>query len=83
MATFVLEIGSEELPSRFLAPEEGELASRFNGALGEAGLEHGALRVMSTPRRAVVIIEDLNPVQVAREEVVSGPPVRVADDAEG
>lgn len=42
-----------------------------------------ALRVMSTPRRAVVIIEDLNPVQVEREEVVSGPPVRVAYDAEG
>lgn len=83
MATFVLEIGSEELPSRFLAPEEGELASRFSGALDEAGLEYGALRVMSTPRRAVVIVEDLNPVQVEKEEVVSGPPVRVAYDAEG
>jgi len=83
VATFVLEIGSEELPSRFLAPEEGELASRFSGALDEAGLEHGALRVMSTPRRAVVIVENLNPVQVEREEVVSGPPVRVAYDAEG
>lgn len=83
MATFVLEIGSEELPSRFLAPEEGDLASRFSGALDEAGLEYGALRVMSTPRRAVVIIENLNPVQVEREEVVSGPPVRVAYDAEG
>jgi len=83
VATFVLEIGSEELPSRFLAPEEGELASRFSGALDEAGLEYGALRVMSTPRRAVVIVENLNPVQVEREEVVSGPPVRVAYDAEG
>lgn len=38
---------------------------------------------MSTPRRAVVIVENLNPVQVEREEVVSGPPVRVAYDAEG
>ena len=83
MATFVLEIGSEELPSRFLAPEEGELASRFSGALDEAGLEYGSLRVMSTPRRAVVIVENLNPVQVEREEVISGPPVRVAYDAEG
>ena len=83
MATFVLEIGSEELPSRFLAPEEGELATRFSCALDEAGLEHGALRVMSTPRRAVVMVEDLNPVQTEKEEVVSGPPVRVAYDAEG
>ena len=83
MATFVLEIGSEELPSRFLAPEEAELSTRFTAALEEAGLEYGSLCVMSTPRRAVVTVENLNPVQIEREEVVSGPPVRVAYDAEG
>lgn len=83
MATFVLEIGSEELPSRFLAPEEAELFTRFTTALDEAGLEYGSLRVMSTPRRAVVMVENLNPVQIEREEVISGPPVRVAYDAEG
>ena len=83
VATFVLEIGSEELPSRFLAPEEAELSARFAAALDEAGLEYGGLRVMSTPRRAVVMIENLNPVQVEREDVVAGPPVRVAYDADG
>lgn len=83
MATFVLEIGSEELPSRFLAPEEAELAARFTAALAEAGLEHGALRVMSTPRRAAVLIEDVSPVQKEKEEVVSGPPTRAAYAADG
>ena len=83
MATFVLEIGSEELPSRFLAPEETELRSRFAAALAEAGLEHGAVRVMSTPRRAVLLVEDLNPVQQEKEEVISGPPARVAYGADG
>ena len=78
MATFVLEIGSEELPSRFLAPEEAELRARFSAALDEAGLEYGAVRVMSTPRRAVALVEDLNPVQREKEEVISGPPARVA-----
>lgn len=83
MATFVLEIGSEELPSRFLAPEEAELAARFTAALDEAGLAHGALRVMSTPRRAAVLIEDLSPVQSEKEEVISGPPARAAYGADG
>lgn len=72
MATFVLEIGSEELPARFLAGEEAELAARFTAALQEASVEHGALRTMSTPRRAIVIIEDVNPVQQEREEEVAG-----------
>jgi glycyl-tRNA synthetase beta chain len=83
VATFVLEIGSEELPSRFLAPEEAELTARFTAALAEAGLEHGALTVMSTPRRAVVLVDDLSPEQARREEVITGPPARVARDKDG
>ncbi|MDR2055303.1 MAG: glycine--tRNA ligase subunit beta [Desulfovibrio sp.] len=83
MATFLLEVGSEELPSRFLGPEEAELKERFTAALGQAGLEHGRVRAMTTPRRAVVRIEDVQPVQPEKEEIVLGPPARVAYDAEG
>ena len=83
MATFVLEIGSEEVPSRFLPTEEQELEARFTAALEENALEHGQIRALSTPRRAILVVEDLNPVQTEREEVVAGPPVRVAYDADG
>ena len=83
MATFVLEIGSEELPSRFLPIQEAELRSRFETALAEAGLEYGSMRVMSTPRRAVLMLEGLDPVQRQREEVISGPPVRAAYGPDG
>ncbi|MDR3362455.1 MAG: glycine--tRNA ligase subunit beta [Desulfovibrio sp.] len=78
MATFVLEIGSEELPARFLNQEEGELASRFTEALSQAGIGHGKLRVMSTPRRAAVLIENVDPAQREKEEIVTGPPMRAA-----
>ena len=54
MSDFVLEIGTEELPARFLAGLERELAERFGSALGEAGYEGWALHAFSTPRRAVV-----------------------------
>ncbi len=83
MATFVLEIGSEEVPSRFLPTEEQELEARFTAALEGNALEHGQIRALSTPRRAILVVEDLNPVQTEREEVVAGPPVRVAYDADG
>ena len=83
MATFVLEIGSEELPSRFLPVQEAELRSRFETALAEAGLAYGSMRVMSTPRRAALLLENLDPVQQEREEVISGPPVRVAYGPDG
>ena len=78
MATFVLEIGTEELPSRFLAGEEAYLSQSFDTALKENFLEHGSIRVYTTPRRAAVIIDNLSPVQPTREEEVSGPPARIA-----
>ncbi len=83
MPQFILEIGSEELPSRFLQREEDELRERFTAALNEAGLPYGDVMTRSTPRRASVTITDLGAVQPMREEVISGPPVRVAYDADG
>lgn len=83
MSLFVLEIGSEELPARFLPAQEAELRSRFTAALDEAGIAYDGLRIMSTPRRAVVFLDGVQPVQKEKEEVVTGPPVRAAYDAEG
>ena len=78
MATFVMEIGSEELPSRFLAGEEAYLKQGFEAKLAESGLEFQSVSVYSTPRRAVVAVKGLAPVQAEKEEEISGPPARVA-----
>ena len=78
MATFVLEIGSEELPSRFLAGEEAYLKQGFEAKLAESGLEFQSVSVYSTPRRAVVAVRGLALVQAEKEEEISGPPARVA-----
>ncbi len=83
MSTFVLEIGTEELPARFLAGLEKELAERFTLGLEEAGYGVARLDTCATPRRAVVIVEVLDDVQPAKEEVVMGPPARIAFDASG
>lgn len=83
MSLFVLEIGSEELPARFLPTQEAELLARFTTALEEQGIEHGGVRVMTTPRRAVVFIDNVQPLQREKEEVVTGPPVRAAYGPDG
>jgi len=83
MALFVLEIGVEELPARFLAAQEAELKQRFETALAGAKLPCGTVRVWSTPRRAAVLLEDLALAQEEREEVFTGPPLRAAYDADG
>lgn len=83
MATFILEAGMEELPARFQPGLEAELLERFTKALNEAELVHQSLSVCSTPRRFAVTITGLNLVQPTRTEQVTGPPVRVAYDANG
>ena len=49
MSTFVLEIGTEELPSRFLSNVEKELADRFTAGLKEAGYTFSLLDTCATP----------------------------------
>jgi glycyl-tRNA synthetase beta chain len=83
MAHFVLEIGVEEMPARFLASLDRELAERFTARLNETGLEFSAVTTASTPRRLVVDIAGVASVQKTEDIVVSGPPARIAFDAEG
>lgn len=83
MAFFILEIGTEELPARFLAPLESELLQRFTAAFAEAAIAFENIEVHSTPRRAIVMVSGVNPVQQSREEVVTGPPLRAAYDNDG
>ena len=83
MSTFVLEIGTEELPARFLSNVEKELADRFTAGLEEAGYTFSLLDTCATPRRSVVIVEGLEDTQPVKEELVMGPPARIAFDAGG
>ena len=78
MPMLVLEIGTEELPSRFLGPLNAELADKLDAALTEANLAHAPVRTLSTPRRLAVLVEDLAGVQPTEEVEVTGPPAAVA-----
>ena len=83
MADFILEIGTEEIPSRFLTGMEEDLIQAWKKALDEHVLEYESLEAGSTPRRAVISIKGLSEIQRESEEVVLGPPLRVAYAADG
>lgn len=83
MPDFLLEIGTEEIPSRFLGNEEKQLAELFAESLEEAALPYKNITTFSTPRRLAILIEGLADAQERKEETISGPPVKAAYDAEG
>ncbi|HHS96832.1 MAG TPA: glycine--tRNA ligase subunit beta [Chloroflexi bacterium] len=82
-ATLLLEIGTEELPARDLSSALAQLREKVPALLEEHRLDYEGLRVLGTPRRLVVLIEGLAPRQRPVEEVVKGPPVHAAFDADG
>ncbi len=79
----LVEIGTEELPAAEQESVAGQLLERLTAALDDARLEHGAVRVLSTPRRLVLSVQSLAARQPDRTNVVKGPPADRAFDAEG
>ena len=77
-ATFLLEIGTEELPADFVRQALDQLQQRVSRDLREARLGHGAVSVFGTPRRLVVSVADLEDRQPDLEEDCKGPPVAQA-----
>ncbi len=80
---FLLEIGTEEIPSRFLPGAQAALADSIVGFLDAQGIEHGAVHTWSTPRRLVLTVDAVAPFSLERDELVTGPPVKAAFDAAG
>ncbi|MBC7877309.1 MAG: glycine--tRNA ligase subunit beta [Anaerolineales bacterium] len=73
-ANFILEIGVEELPASDVDTAYEQLTQRIPTLLKELYLEHGDIRIFTTPRRLVVSIDSLSPNQPDREDIVKGPP---------
>lgn len=81
--TFLLEIGTEEIPARFMESALEQLRELAQKALLEERLEFGEIAVYGTPRRLALLVKGLEEVQKERVEEVKGPACRVAFDAEG
>jgi glycyl-tRNA synthetase beta chain len=71
MPTFLLEIGVEEIPDWMIEPALGDLRAKFQTAFGAFG--GSAIRMEATPRRLVLIAQDLIERAADVESVVQGP----------
>lgn len=78
MARFILEIGMEEMPARFLPGLQENLSDLLTKALTEARVDFGPVECMATPRRLMASIVDLAETQSVSDELLMGPPEAVA-----
>lgn len=82
-APFLLEIGTEELPAGDLEVALGQLHEGLPALLERLRLSHGELKILGTPRRLVVFIQELAARQGDLEQVIKGPPADRAFGPDG
>ena len=68
MSTFLLEIGTEELPADFARLALPQLEQMLRRDFQEARLGHGAIHCTSTPRRLAVTVQQIEARTPALQE---------------
>jgi glycyl-tRNA synthetase beta chain len=79
----LLEIGTEEIPARFMPAALKSIKEITEKALDEARISHGELVSHATPRRLAVIVSDASDMQADEVREVFGPPKQAAYAPDG
>ncbi|NLC14710.1 MAG: glycine--tRNA ligase subunit beta [Firmicutes bacterium] len=79
----LIEIGSDEIPARYLLPAIREIKVRTAEALEKARLSFGRVDSYGTPRRLVVYVTALAPRSTDITTKVRGPSKKAAYDSQG
>ena len=83
MSKYLLEIGTEELPYRFIPSAINQLKKLFEDFLNDNKVGFSDINVYATPRRLAVIVDGLEKSSPDEVKVVKGPVKKVAYDEDG
>ena len=79
----LLEIGTEEIPAGFISKTLEEMALLIRRELDAARIAHGEVKTLGTPRRLVLLAEDIAEKQEDVKGEKLGPPLQMAFDDKG
>lgn len=83
MSIYLLEVGTEELPYKFIPQAIEQLNSGFTNFLNDNKVKFSDIKVYATPRRLAVIIDGLDTKTADEVKIVKGPIKNVAFDENG
>ncbi len=83
VSKYLIEIGTEELPYKFIPSALEQLKTAFKKALSENRIEFQEIKTYGTPRRLTVIVEDITSSQPDIKKELKGPPAKIAFDENG
>ncbi|MEB1807588.1 MAG: glycine--tRNA ligase subunit beta [Bacillaceae bacterium] len=80
---FLLEIGLEEMPARFVTDAMNQLKDKMEEWLQDGNVAYEAIEAYSTPRRLAILITEVAEKQEDMVEEARGPAKRIAKDEDG
>lgn len=83
MSKYLLEVGTEELPYKFIPSAIEQLNKGFTTFLNDNKVKFLDVKVYATPRRLAVIVDGLENKTEDEEKIVKGPIAKVAFDEAG
>ena len=83
MNRYLLEIGTEELPYKFIPDAINQLKNGFTKFAEENGITFSGIKTFSTPRRLTVLLEGLPDKKEDITKTVKGPVSTIAYDKDG
>ena len=83
MSKYLLEVGTEELPYKFIPSAIEQLNNGFTTFLNDNKVKFSNVKVYATPRRLAVIVDGLENKTEDEEKIVKGPIAKVAFDEAG
>jgi glycyl-tRNA synthetase beta chain len=83
LKTFLLEIGTEEIPARFLEPAKEGLRKLLEDSFSQSRITFGNVNIQATPRRMMALIDNVSEKQDETTIIKFGPPLNRAYDESG
>lgn len=83
MNTLLIEIGTEEIPAGYIVPALEAFSENMLAAMDSHRIDHGRSRTLGTPRRLVLMVENVADMQNEKTSLLTGPPEKVGYDENG
>jgi len=79
----LVELGTEEIPARFMPDILAQLQAKTDRLLNDHRLSHGEIKVWGTPRRLALAVDAVAEKQAEQRQEIKGPALKASYDQEG
>ncbi|MFM1538440.1 glycine--tRNA ligase subunit beta [Helcococcus bovis] len=83
MSNYLLEVGVEEFPAKYIKPTQNQFKNYIEKFFNENNFSFESLTINSTPRRFSILIKDIKSIEKDTTELVKGPSKKIAFDQDG